>query len=259
MEMKGKTVIVTGASRGIGKQAAIAFGQLGADVVVAARTVEPRRSLPGTVNETVEAIEAAGALALAVAADMANPDDLALIVKATLDRFGRIDVLLNNAANTAGRDWGAPLLELSRESWMAQYAVNLHAPYTLMRSVAPIMAAQGGGRIINITTGRHTGTDVAAAGLATPLAYPSSKAALDQLCASLAPQLKEMGISVVNLNPGFVRTEMVDLMVERGVDASMSISMDVPARAIIHLATCDDPFTYSGKVVEAGPLLAQLG
>jgi NAD(P)-dependent dehydrogenase (short-subunit alcohol dehydrogenase family) len=91
-----------------------------------------------------------------------------------------MDVLVNNAAATAGRAWAAPLADLTRDEWMEQYAVNLHAPFTLIRASLPVMQAQGGGRVVNLTTGRHTGGGEPEIGLDTPLAYPSSKAALDQ-------------------------------------------------------------------------------
>jgi NAD(P)-dependent dehydrogenase (short-subunit alcohol dehydrogenase family) len=257
--MRGKTAIVTGASRGIGKQIAIDLGRMGANVVVAARTVEPRRSLPGTISATVDAIEAVGGQALAVRADMAVEADLDGLIAATLERFGAVDVLINNAAATAAKGWGAPISELSRDEWMFQFAVNLHAPYSLIKGVVPIMHAHGGGRIVNITTGTHRGgEELPAPGLTTPLAYPASKAALDQFCVSVAYQLRAVGIAVVNLNPGFVRTEMVDLMVEAGVDASESIGMDIPTRAVRYLVTCDDPFLYAGQILTAEDMVRDL-
>src|ERR1700744_298027 len=120
IDLHDRTVIVTGASRGVGKQTAIELGRRGANVVIAARTVEPRRHLAGTISETVAAIEATGAKALAVQADMAEAADLDRLVASTMNAFGSVDVLINNAAATGGRSWGAPLLELSRDDWMWQ-------------------------------------------------------------------------------------------------------------------------------------------
>ena len=258
-DMLGKVVIVTGASRGIGKQVAIELGRRGATVVVAARTVEQRKSLPGTIGETVAAIEAVGGTALAVQADMGSEADLLRVVATTLEEFGRIDVLVNNAAATSGRAWGAPLLELSRAEWQQQFDVNLNAPFTLTKAVAPVMAALGGGRVINVTTGHHGGVDYAPApGIPVPLAYPSSKSALDKFCNLVSGELKRMGISIVNVNPGFVRTEMVDLMEQKGVDASASISIRIPTRVLCHLATCDDPMQYTGSVVQAEEMIEEL-
>jgi len=260
MELTGKVAVVTGASRGIGKQVALELAGRGATVVVAARTVEQHGRLPGTIGETVALIEAAGGTAHAVQADMSSAADLDRLVQETVDRFGRVDVLVNNAAATATRSWGAPLLELTREDWMAQYAVNLHAPYSLLRAVVPIMAEHGGGRVINLTTAGHRGDgDVEpATGLPVPLAYPSSKAALDQLCRSVAPQLRPYGVMVVNIHPGFVRTELTELLASDGVDAAEAIPMSVPTAAIAHLATCDDPMRYTGKVLAAEELLTAI-
>ena len=256
MTLTGRVAIVTGASRGIGKQVAVELGRRGASVVIAARTVEQHGRLPGTIGETVGLIESAGGQALAVRADMANAEDLERLIAETRDSFGRIDILVNNAAATATKTWGLPLLELTREQWMAQYDVNLHAPYTLMRAVVPIMAEAGSGRIINLTTGLHSGDEEPAPGLPVPLAYPSSKAALDQLCKSVAPQLRQYGVTVVNINPGYVRTEMVDVMAERGMDVSDAIPMDIPTRAITYLATCDDPIRYTGQILSAEEMVA---
>ncbi|MDO8389742.1 MAG: SDR family oxidoreductase [Actinomycetota bacterium] len=258
-DMQGKVVIVTGASRGIGKQVAIELGRRGATVVVAARTVEARKTLPGTIGETVAEIEAGGGTALAVQADMGVEDELLRLVATTLDTFGRIDVLVNNAAATSGRAWGAPLLQLSRADWQQQYDVNLNAPFTLTKAVAPIMAAQGGGRVVNVTTGHHGGDDYEPApGIPVPLAYPSSKAALDKFCNLVSGELKRIGISIVNVNPGFVRTEMVDLMEQSGVDTSASISITIPTRVLCHLATCDNPMQYTGRVIQAEEMIEEL-
>jgi NAD(P)-dependent dehydrogenase (short-subunit alcohol dehydrogenase family) len=260
MELAGKVAIITGASRGIGKQVALELARRGATVVVAARTVEQHGRLPGTIGETVAGVEAAGGTAVAVQADMASADDLDRLVRETVERFGRVDILVNNAAATATRSWGAPLLELTREEWMAQYAVNLHAPYSLLRAVVPIMAEHGGGRVINLTTAGHRGDGDAepATGLPVPLAYPSSKAALDQLCRSVAPQLRQYGVMVVNIHPGFVRTELTELLASGGVETSDAIPMAIPTDAIAYLATCDDPMRYTGEVLAAEELLAEL-
>jgi NAD(P)-dependent dehydrogenase (short-subunit alcohol dehydrogenase family) len=272
VDLTGRTAIITGASRGIGKQTAIRLGRRGANIVIAARTMETRKSVPGTLGDTLAAIEATGAQARAVQADMADPEDLERLVATTLDAFGGVDVLINNAAATGSRSWGAPLLDLSRRDWMWQYAVNLHAPFTLARAVVPIMRQRGGGRIINVTTGspevlRQAGVDVGvnqdaghtqeAIGTA-PLAYTSSKAALDRFCAVVAPQLRPYGIAIMNMHPGEVHTELADVLATRGYDTSNMIPMDIPAKALTYLASCDDPMAYTGRLLVAEKLVSDL-
>ena len=152
--LAGKVAIVTGSSRGIGKRAALALARRGARLVVTARTVEASGSeLPGTIGETVKEIGAAGGEAVAVAADLSNEEDLEHIVGTAIDRFGGVDILVNNAAVTVGYNWSTPLLEMPRADWLHHFAVNLHAPFTLVQRCVPSMEARGGGRIINVTTG----------------------------------------------------------------------------------------------------------
>src|SRR5947209_17107822 len=102
MDLKESTAIITGASRGIGKQLAVELGRRGANVVVAARTVEPHRRLPGSIGETVEAVKAVGGDAIAVQMDLAVPDDIEALGREAIERFGGIDILVNNAADTSG-------------------------------------------------------------------------------------------------------------------------------------------------------------
>ena len=105
LDLTGKVVIITGASRGVGKQNALDFAKAGAKVVLAARTVAANSKLPGTIGETLAAVEALGGEALAVATDLAVEADLERLVEATVARFGGVDVLVNNAAMTAGSAW----------------------------------------------------------------------------------------------------------------------------------------------------------
>jgi NAD(P)-dependent dehydrogenase (short-subunit alcohol dehydrogenase family) len=98
-------------------------------------------------------VEDMGGGALAVATDLAREEGLPRLVASAVERFGGVDILINNAAATAGSIWTTPFLELSREDWLYQFAVNLHAPFTPMQLVVPIMERRGGGRIVNVTAG----------------------------------------------------------------------------------------------------------
>jgi NAD(P)-dependent dehydrogenase (short-subunit alcohol dehydrogenase family) len=258
VDLRAKTVIVTGASRGIGKQAAVEMGRRGANVVVAARTVEPRRSLEGTIGETVAAIEAAGGRGLAVPTDLRRLDQIEALVTATVDRFGPVDVLINNAANTDG----GSILDWDRARWEAQIQTNLMAPISMMQAVLPSMVERGGGIIVNVTSGaaqiwppdeEPSGSE--AQRLGRQFGYASSKAGLNRLGNIVAGELRPLGVAVITLDPGFVRTELLEFMGQRGVvDITDAAPMEAPVATILAIVTSDDPMPYSGTVVRVGDL-----
>lgn len=267
-DLSGKVAIVTGASRGIGKHTALALARRGVNIVAAARTVEPTGEVPGTIGETVAAIESVGAEALAVATDLSREEDLDRLVQSAIDRFGGVDILVNNAAVTAGHSWAVPIVEMPRADWLYHFAVNLHAPFTLVQLVVPSMERRGGGRILNVTTGSGEAfrlpeeeparEAVGTFSLQSP-AYFSSKRALDRLSNVIAPQLAKKGIYVISMHPGFVASEMAVQRVKgAGVD-DMMISMDIPARMLAYFAACEDPMEYAGRVFWAERELEALG
>ncbi|MBL7493949.1 SDR family oxidoreductase [Frankia sp. AgB1.9] len=269
LDLTGKVVIITGASRGVGRQAAQSFARRGANVVLAARTVEPDRSLPGTLNETLTEIEHLGGSAIAVQTDLASEADLKHLVDAAVDRFGGVDVLVNNAAATTGDIWSKRFLELTREDWLYQFDVNLHAPFTLMQLVTPIMESRGGGRILNLSTGSGEVfrqpeelpklESIGEFSLAVP-GYYSSKRALDRLGNVLAPELSRKNIAVIGLHPGLVATELVAIRVrDAGLDDTVAVPMEVPARMLAYFAACADPMEYTGRLFWAERELKEFG
>jgi NAD(P)-dependent dehydrogenase (short-subunit alcohol dehydrogenase family) len=265
--MDARTAIVTGASRGIGKQIAIELGRLGWNVVVAARTVEPHRRLSGSVGETVAAVQEAGGRALAVRTDMTVAEDIENVVRTAVDTFGAVDALVNNAAQTSG---GAPgLVDLDVADWRQQFETNLHGPLQLMQAVVPVMQKGGGGIVVNMTSGAGDLVPVAGAGEAMAgkavrigerIAYAATKAALNRLANVVAPELREAGIAVVNVDPGFTRTELVDLMGEKGVvDVDAAVPMDVPMRTVVDLLTTRGAaMSRTGEIVRAADYVAEL-
>ncbi|HTZ70503.1 MAG TPA: SDR family NAD(P)-dependent oxidoreductase [Acetobacteraceae bacterium] len=268
-DLSGKIVIITGASRGVGKQAALDFARRGAHVVLAARTVEPDSTLPGTIGETLHQIEAAGGQAIAVATDLAHEDDLKALVNAAVDRFGGVDILINNAAATTGDIWGKSFLDLTREEWLYQFAVNTHAPFTLTQLVVPIMEKRGGGRIINLSTGsgevfRQAEEPIkldAIGGfsLAVP-GYYASKRALDRFGNCMAPELHAKGIAIIGMHPGLVSTELVAIRVkESGLDDTVAVPMTVPSRMLVYFAACENPSEYTGRLFWAEREMAAMG
>jgi NAD(P)-dependent dehydrogenase (short-subunit alcohol dehydrogenase family) len=269
LDLAGKVVIITGASRGVGKQAALDFARRGAHVVLAARTVEPDVELPGTLGEALKQIEAMGGRALAVQTDLASEEDLKRLVDAAVEHLGGVDILINNAAATTGDIWSKRFLELTREDWLYQFAVNVHAPFTLMQLVVPIMERRGGGRIINLSTGSgevfrlpeepRKLESVGEFSLAVP-GYYSSKRALDRLGNAVAPELARKNIAVIGLHPGLVATELVAIRVKNaGLDDSVAVPMTVPARMMVYFAACEDPMEYTGRLFWAERELADMG
>jgi NAD(P)-dependent dehydrogenase (short-subunit alcohol dehydrogenase family) len=265
----GKVVIITGASRGVGKQAAMDFARRGAHVVLAARTVTASDELPGSLDETVKQIEAMNAEALAIPTDLASEKDLHNLVDATVDHFGGVDVLINNAAVTAGAIWSKRFLELSREEWLYQFAVNVHAPFTLIQRVVPSMETRGGGRIINLSTGSgevfrlpeepQKLQSVGKFSLEVP-GYYASKRALDRLGNAIAPELARKNIAVIGMHPGLVFTELVALRVKNaGLDDSVAVPLTVPSRMLVYFARCENPMEYTGRLFWAEREMAAMG
>jgi len=257
-KLDGKVALVTGAARGIGRAVAEELAQLGADVAVTARTVQPRGDdLAGTIGETARAIEEAGSKALAIGADLLAPDGVATVVSQVLGTFGRVDILVNNAADT-GDNVFRGFWETPPEAWAAQVQLNLNAMYALMWAFAPAMKANGGGLIVNLGSmkevpeglqpgGRRVG-GVARLGAA----YPTTKVAIFAMSTLLAQELAEDGIVVLTLNPGGAATESYHHNARRfGWDASIATPVAMPAKTVGFLATCDDPMAYAGRYVDA--------
>jgi NAD(P)-dependent dehydrogenase (short-subunit alcohol dehydrogenase family) len=204
MELSGKVAIVTGASAGIGRAYALALAGAGATVVAAARRLggaEDEAPDANTLATVVKASEKLPGRIHAQVCDVALEADVVRLVDQTAINFGRIDVLVNNAAFILKAD----PLTFSGESWDRVMATNVRGPYVAIRQAAPHMMRQRSGSIINIT---------ALVGSLTPksnypgfLSYGISKAGLNRLSYFMAAELKPYGIAVNCLSPGVVASE----------------------------------------------------
>ena len=190
-ELEGRTAIITGASRGIGKGVALKFGQLGANVVATGRNTE-------ALDNLVAELGRSGTQALAVTADLAVEDDVQRIASEALAKFGRIDVLVNNAGIIHPE---IDLLDFEIDLWRQVVNVNLIGAAILIKAVLPTMIEHGYGRIINISSigGRK--------GAKGRSAYRATKAALISLTESVAAEVKPFGVDVNCICPGGVDTE----------------------------------------------------
>ena len=194
MTLTDSVAIVTGASRGIGKAIAIALAREGARVVVAART---RRDLPliaGTIEATAEEIRTRGGRAVAIKTDVSKEQSVALMVEKTLHEWGRIDILVNNAATNIPALFSA----MPQKNWDRVMEVNLRGTVLCTKAVLPAMMAQGRGHIINISS-------VVTQNLQhepfTGIAYDVSKTAINRLTLGLAQELHQYGIAVNAIMP----------------------------------------------------------
>jgi len=247
----GKVALVTGASRGIGRALALSMADLGADVIVTARTVEARSDLAGTIVETAEAVRARGRRAWPVAADLTAPGDVDALLAAAAG-FGGVDVLVNNAAAMQPEMYDS-LWAMTAPSWRYQLELNLTVPWVLTQRCALAMRSRGGG-LVNITsgpTGHSPNPDVVTDDARVGAAYLVSKVGVTQLTAALAPELAEFGIAVLALHPSHTRTENgLRLGPVGGYRMDRGHDIDLPVAVFEHLLT-HDPAARSGQVVFA--------
>jgi NAD(P)-dependent dehydrogenase (short-subunit alcohol dehydrogenase family) len=247
MNLDGKVAIVTGASRGVGAAAAVALARAGAAVACAARATDanPLR-LPGTIDGTVREITDAGGRALAVPTNLAHEDEVERMVAATVEHFGRLDVLVNNAAITFPGDLDVPL-----KRYDLMMAVNLRAPLVAAHAAVPHMRAQGEGAILNVSS--------AAALMYVPglMVYGMSKIALEHLTTALAAQLEADRIAVNTFridvpvaSEGFV-ANLPD------ADHSSWEPTEVPAEGIVWML--QQPPSYTGNNVGMAELRREHG
>ena len=188
--LKGKVAIVTGGGRGIGKAISLGLAGAGTSVVVCSRTQKE-------IDEVADEIRQRGGKALAVLTDLTVNEQIENMVNRTIQEFGKIDVLVNNAARSFMRS----LLDLREDGWDKVFNTNVKAVWLLSRAVARRMIEQKSGRIINITT---VGAEKAELGMA---AYGCSKAALKMLTRCMAREWAQYGINVNAVGPGLTRTD----------------------------------------------------
>ena len=192
--LEGRVAVVTGASRGLGQYCALGYAREGAKVAIAARSVEEKDPrLPGTIYHTASLIEEAGGEALPVVCNVADAASIEEMARQVLEHWGRIDILMNNAAiQPPGVN-----STIAPKHWELQFRVNVHGSFHCTRAVLPAMIEQGRGHIINISSAATSG--------GTP--YGGSKRAVEAMTEGFAAELKTQGIVVNALKPvGIIET-----------------------------------------------------
>jgi NAD(P)-dependent dehydrogenase (short-subunit alcohol dehydrogenase family) len=272
--MSDRVAFVTGASRGIGKACAEQLAKAGFDVAVTARTVKEgeerehsstvhktdTRPLPGSLATTAQRITEAGQEALVLPADLLDRTSLGAAVATVLERWGRIDVLVNNG-RYIGPGHMDRLLETPLDLLDKHLEANVMAPIALTKLVLPQMVERGSGLIVDLTSSAGWTDPPAPAGEGGwGLGYAMSKAALHRLAGILRRELAGTGVVAVNLDPGFVATErMFQDMGDFGFDASAGAPPEAIGAVVAWLATDPRAAEWDGGVVPAQQLCADLG
>jgi 3-oxoacyl-[acyl-carrier protein] reductase len=239
--LSGKVAVVTGASKGIGKGIAVRYAREGASVVLASRSVDLLSSIAAQIQEE-------GGEALAVEVDVSRYESVSAMVDRAVDRFGRLDIMVNNA----GISMACPSEDLKTQDWQRALDTDLSGVFYGSQCAARKMIPQGGGCIINITSVYGL---VAAPGRA---AYCASKAACNMLTKVLAIEWAQKKIRVNAIAPGYFRTELVQGVIDRGMLPIGAIEKRTPLGRIgevddllglaVYLASDDSSF-MTGSVV----------
>lgn len=196
-ELKGQTVVVTGGSKGLGKDIALTFAELGANVAISGRNQE-------TLDATLEELRAHNPNCIAVAGDLSDINEVKKLIDTAATQFGTIDVLVNNA----GVNIAKPAMDVTEADWDTVLDLNLKSAFFASQAAAKYMLAQNSGRIINIAS------QMAFVGYIKRAAYCSSKGGMVQMTKALAVEWAKQGIRVNAVAPTFVETEFTEKQFE---------------------------------------------
>lgn len=245
--LKGKVAIVTGGGRGLGEQIAIGFAEAGADVVVCSRRVE-------ACEEVSQKLKEIGVDSLALKCDITNPEDVKNVVEQTVEKFGSIDILVNNS----GASWGAPAEEMPLEAWQKVLNVNVTGTFLMSQAAGKVMLEQGAGKIINIAS--VAGLKGSNPKVMDAIGYNASKGAVITFTKDLAAKWGPRGIYVNAIAPGFFPTKMSKGLLEKGGQAILEgtplrkfgSDTDLKGVAVFLAAPASDYITGDVVIVDGG-------
>jgi NAD(P)-dependent dehydrogenase (short-subunit alcohol dehydrogenase family) len=246
-DLTGKVAIVTGGGRGLGQQIAEGFAEAGANVVVCSRRIE-------ACVEVSEGLKKLGVDSLALKCDVTNPEDVNHVVNETLEKFGRIDILVNNS----GATWGALVEEMPLEAWKKVVDVNVTGTFIMTQAVGKVMLEQKYGKIINIAS--VAGLKGSNPKYMNTIGYNTSKGAVVTFTKDLAVKWGPSGIYVNAIAPGFFPTKMSKGLLEQGGNAILEgtplrkygSDSDLKGVALFLAAPASDFVTGDILVVDGG-------
>ncbi len=257
-KLDDKVAVITGASRGIGRDMAVVFAREGAKVVVSARTVnEGDFRIPGSIQTAVNRITDEGGEAIGIRCDVTQEDDIVSLFEQTIERFGRIDVLVNNAAVLIP----GTVEDIQVRHWDLLYRINIRGPFLGCKHVVPHMKERGYGHVINISSigAIGPGEGPYTTSRSDGVAYGASKAHLERFTQGLASEVYQFGIAVNALSPrGSIASEGQRWF--RGGQPYIGAREDGIIMGDAGAIICEkDPKSYTGKILYDEDVLAEAG
>ena len=249
--LKGKTIFMSGGSRGIGLAIALRAAQDGANVAIAAKTAEPHPKLPGTIYTAAEEIEAAGGQALPVVCDIRNEDMVQAAIDATVEKFGGIDICVNNASAISMT--GTEATSMKRYDLMNQ--VNARGTFLLSKLCLPYLKESDHAHILNLSPP----LDMSPKWFKNHTAYTMAKYGMSMCTLGMAEEFKHLGIAVNSLWPlTAIDTAAVRNVLGGDQMAKMSRTPDILSDSA-HIMLCKDPKKFTGQFVVDEVLLREEG